>query len=375
MRHRPASTAVLFLSVLLAPPARAMARDLAFEERVKAQEAIERVYYSHQIGATKPFEEAVPRELLESKVRTYLKQTVALETTWRTALTSEALQHELQRITRSSRTPARLEEIFRALGHDAFLIQECFVRPTLVNRLARAFFSTDMRFHGRAKSRAEGLRKRVLRNPWLTPDRGIDLREVDVIRGEEPSSRSDLENGVLRLRVSRSEFERIRSSAPKRAGEVGRLVESPESFDIQVLLETSQDSLRLAAYTVEKVHWDDWWSGASQGLDEISVEPVAQTVGTTAVQSLMAKALSGDTCVEDDTWENEGLDDPPVQSDGHVALWTGNEMLIWGGIQNSPARYDPLTDTWSRLSTKNAPPGGWSPRAVWTGSEMIVWGG
>src|SRR3989441_2723948 len=172
MRHHPASTAVLFLSVLLAPPARAMARDLTFEERVKAQEAIERVYYSHQIGATKPFEEAVPRELLESKVRTYLKQTVALETTWRTALTSEALQHELQRIVRSSRTPERLEEIFQALGHDAFLIQECFVRPTLVNRLARAFFSTDTRFHGGAEGRAQGPRPRALAEPSVLPGRG-----------------------------------------------------------------------------------------------------------------------------------------------------------------------------------------------------------
>src|SRR6266849_5681129 len=49
----------------------ASARDLTFEERVKAQEAIERVYYSHQIGATKGFEEAVPRAVLEKKVRTY----------------------------------------------------------------------------------------------------------------------------------------------------------------------------------------------------------------------------------------------------------------------------------------------------------------
>ena len=38
----------------------ASARDLSFEERVKAQQAIEKVYYTHQIDAKKPFEEAVP---------------------------------------------------------------------------------------------------------------------------------------------------------------------------------------------------------------------------------------------------------------------------------------------------------------------------
>jgi hypothetical protein len=40
------------------------AREFTFEERVRAQEAIERVYYAHQIGATKPFEEAVPKAAL-----------------------------------------------------------------------------------------------------------------------------------------------------------------------------------------------------------------------------------------------------------------------------------------------------------------------
>ncbi|OLE66806.1 MAG: hypothetical protein AUG09_05670 [Acidobacteria bacterium 13_1_20CM_2_68_7] len=376
MRHRPASTALLYASLLLASQGWVMARDLTFEDRVKAQEAIERVYYSHQMGTTKPFEEAVPHDLLVRKVRTYLKQTVALQAIWQTTLTSEALQHELQRIARSSHTPGRLEELFQALGHDGFLIQECFVRPVLVNRLARNFFSTDTRFHGESKRRAEDLRKRLLRNPRTAPGQGIDLRVVDVIRGEERSSKSDMEHGVLKLRVGQSEFERIRSSAPQRAGEVGRLVETPESFDIQVLLETSQDSLRLAAYAVEKTRWDDWWNGASQGLDEFAVESVAQTLGTPAVENLGASASSGGNCVEDDTWVSEGLDDPPIQGRGHVAVWTGNEMLVWGGIfQNSAARYDPVTDTWGRLSTKNAPPAGSPSPAVWTGSEMIVWGG
>src|SRR3989454_3191835 len=108
MRHRPASTAVLFLSVLLAPPARAMARDLTFEDRVKAQEAIERVYYSHQIGATKPFEEAVPRSVVENKVRTYLKQSVALERFWQTRLTAGMLQRELERMLTRTRMPESL---------------------------------------------------------------------------------------------------------------------------------------------------------------------------------------------------------------------------------------------------------------------------
>lgn len=72
---------------------------------------------------------------------------------------------------------------------------------------------------------------------------------------------------------------------------------------------------------------------------------------------------------------------------GYSAVWTGREWIIWGGFsadRNKPeplqglangARYDPAADRWISLSTDGAP----SPRglhsAVWTGREMIIWGG
>src|SRR6266850_941359 len=75
-------------------------RALTFDDRVKAQEAIEHVYYRHQLGATKSFEEAVPRAVLEQKVRTYLKQSVALERIWNSPITAESLHRELDRMSR-----------------------------------------------------------------------------------------------------------------------------------------------------------------------------------------------------------------------------------------------------------------------------------
>ena len=122
--------ASVFLGI---PPSHA--RDLTFLERVKAQEAIERIYYSHQVGATRPFEEAVPRGVLERKVRTYLKQSLALERIWSTPVSAQSLTRELDRISQSTRFPDRLKEIFAALDNDLFLIQECFARPVLVDRL------------------------------------------------------------------------------------------------------------------------------------------------------------------------------------------------------------------------------------------------
>ena len=76
-----------------------------------------------------------------------------------------------------------------------------------------------------------------------------------------------------------------------------------------------------------------------------------------------------------DTWRP--MQGAPISRTGHDAVWTGTEMIVWGGdnADNSGAAYNPAHDTWRLLTVTNAP----SPRsgqtAVWTGGEMIVWGG
>ena len=117
----------------------ASARTLTFEERVEAQGAIERVYYSHQIGATKSFDQAVPRDVLEEKVRLYLEQSARLARDRKTPITGAMLERELARMTSATKMPARLSEIFAALNDDPFVIQECLARATLASRLTRNF--------------------------------------------------------------------------------------------------------------------------------------------------------------------------------------------------------------------------------------------
>src|SRR2546425_12027912 len=54
------------------------AHRVTFERRPLAAAAIERGYYSHRIGATRPSEAAVPRQLLARKGRTSLARSAAL---------------------------------------------------------------------------------------------------------------------------------------------------------------------------------------------------------------------------------------------------------------------------------------------------------
>ena len=40
----------------------------------------------------------------------------------------------------------------------------------------------------------------------------------------------------------------------------------------------------------------------------------------------------------------------------HTAVWTGTEMIVWGGqLINTGGRYDPATDSWKPTSAINAP--------------------
>src|SRR5689334_1422812 len=76
-------------------------------------------------------------------------------------------------------------------------------------------------------------------------------------------------------------------------------------------------------------------------------------------------------------WTPTNTTSAPSQRGAHTAVWTGSEMIIWGGWPdvNSGARYNPGTDSWVPISTMNAPAGRFDHTAVWTGTEMIVWGG
>jgi N-acetylneuraminic acid mutarotase len=85
-----------------------------------------------------------------------------------------------------------------------------------------------------------------------------------------------------------------------------------------------------------------------------------------------------------DTWTSVSLTGAPVQRAFHSCVWTGSEMIVWAGaVINSSAfigepgggRYDPVSNSWSPLSSAGAPSERGRHTTVWTGSEMIVFGG
>jgi N-acetylneuraminic acid mutarotase len=61
-------------------------------------------------------------------------------------------------------------------------------------------------------------------------------------------------------------------------------------------------------------------------------------------------------------------------------VWTGSEMLVWGGVDDQAATsfddgaaYDPKSDTWRALP--EAPLDARCAAEAWTGRELVIWGG
>ena len=89
-----------------------------------------------------------------------------------------------------------------------------------------------------------------------------------------------------------------------------------------------------------------------------------------------------------DSWRpmsNEGAPSPRVW---FVSAWTGQEYVVWGGVSEvsttnnsrsyrlgDGAAYDPQTDRWRPMATNGAPDANAGINSAWTGQEILMWGG
>jgi len=79
-------------------------------------------------------------------------------------------------------------------------------------------------------------------------------------------------------------------------------------------------------------------------------------------------------------WTTLGLAVAPGPRFNQTAIWTGTQMIIWGGYDgtnyfNDGRIYNPALNTWSAMTPYGAPTARVGHTAVWTGTQMIIWGG
>ena len=132
-----------------------------------------------------------------------------------------------------------------------------------------------------------------------------------------------------------------------------------------------------------------WTATSTTGAPEARSEHTAVWTGTDMIiwgghdGNSIAKNTGGRFDPVSNTWQTMSIVGAPQARWGHTAVWTGTEMIIWGGHSgafsfitlDTGARYNPQTDSWTLISSVNAPTARMSFPPLWTGTEMIVWGG
>jgi hypothetical protein len=378
----------LLVAPSLAAPRSPSPPDLA--RRIRAQAALEEVYWRHRVwpetnvSAKPPLREVLSEEVLRTKALDPLRKSAALETLWNRPITAAALQSEINRMVRSSHRPDMLRELFAALDDNPTLIAECLARPLVADRLVRRWYAWDQRMHETARLRAESARLRTDSVEDLVRTGGT-LDEYRVARAEDgvsdppPGTRS-LDAQAWRSVLSRLAADLGESSSgsdlpdarmlPR--GRLSPLREDEDRFYVAVVLESEANSLKVAEVAWPKRSFDDWWHEAGPGFS--ATPPLARADYIVPTPSESSCAVG--------TW-NTLHQRTPAARVGHTAVWTGSEMLVWGGYGPTAdlglpagARYDPATDEWSVMGAGAGSP---APRrdhtAVWTGTRMIVWGG
>ena len=136
---------------------------------------------------------------------------------------------------------------------------------------------------------------------------------------------------------------------------------------------------------------DSWNSVSDAGAPSVRAFPTAVWTGTEMI--VWGGETNTTTLPRDDgarynpssdSWIPMTMNQAPAGRSLHTAIWTGSEMIIWGGTSaglggyatyNSGGRYNPSQDTWTPTTLIGAPSPRFSHTAVWTDREMIVWGG
>ncbi|MFN8546779.1 MAG: hypothetical protein U0527_02095 [Candidatus Eisenbacteria bacterium] len=376
------------LAVLNVPsPARA-ARDystpLTIEDRVRLETAVERVYWEHRIwpeenrGPKPALEAVLPEASIRESVEDCLAKSAALEQYWQQPVTPLELQAEIDRMSQETKQPAVLSELFAALDNDTYLIAECLARPTLVDRRIRALYASDPRFHGLQKQEIEAELSTVSTAAALRGLRGA-YREV-LLKKAEAKGIVPEEGAGASLSLDAAEWQectaRIQGEfAGLPINRVSALHEDADRWFVLAAIDRGAESVRLATVEWRKRSFEEWWSEARPSLS------AKAAVASSAV--FFAGRQSPSPANADDTWSSTSTANAPVGRYQHTAVWTGTEMIVWGGFDgvsaflNNGGRYNPATNSWAAggTATFNAPSARQNARAVWTGTEMIVWGG
>ena len=331
---------------------------LTLAERVAYQYAIEEIYWRHRIwpkdnrGPKPRLDAMVSQRLIEHKVEEYQRksQSVAERRGW--PISVGELQIEMERMAIHTRQPEVLGELFQALGNDPLVIAECLAKPIVADRLLSTASADDV-------TNAASLVRVITAETRSLPS----IASIECADNWIPTT-------TLNAPAARQGHNAIWTGTEMIIW--GGYDGINMDFNTGGMYQPATDSwTAMSVASAPDVRWlhSTVWTGTEMIVwGGGNFEGYLNTGGRYDPIG--------------DTWIATSMVNVPIERDYHSAVWTGSEMVVWGGrgcigncILNTGGRYDPETDSWAATSTVNAPVARDRHNALWTGNEMIIWGG
>ncbi len=338
--------------------------------------------------ARPPRQAVIDDASIRARVERILKMRTALEQRYGIEITRTMLQEEGQRMIAHSKMPQRLAQMFEVLDNDPQKIASCILMPQLVERLMRDHYAWDAELHSGLKKEARlalAQRQHLPVNAGSLAQEHWLLIKPETATGALNSRAASLEKAFRQLVLNSHQFgiewqryAKLKQAYAERLKTApSALRETRRGFVYEEVLDLQQDQIAVHAWVWPKRAFDDWWAEEAENwpADNATVAAVDLPVFSSQANA-------------DDSWRSGTERNAPVGRLGHTSVWTGNELIVWGGsggeltdagleidYLNDGGRYDPATDTWREISTSGAPVKRFGHSAVWTGTEMIIWGG
>lgn len=371
----------LLITAMLQLCAAAHAKDAAaildLDARVACHAAIEKVRWDNRIwpkgnpGQKPTFSEMVSPDWLQEQALDSVRMTQAAKQIYDISITSRLLQQELNRMVAHSRDPDGLAKLFAAVKNDPNKVVECLVRPLVVKRLLKNAFSADDSVHGPQKQQLHSkLRSQSAKRVALTTSgktHAYTALHPDLPSSDSPQETQVSANTWAQLKASWQNH----SKNHHNAASLEALQESPTSFFVRNVQRVDAKRFRVTTTYWPKTRFSTWWTANKQSiptqLPKTKKHPYELPAFDAKADGIGAQNLHEEWIVD-----YQGLS----PRSGHKAVWTGSEMIVWGGYShNDGAIYSPATDSWRPISSAGAPTSRSRFTAIWTGTEMIIWGG
>lgn len=285
-----ARTLRILLVAIFLPCALAAADVLS--ESLDDRAAIERVYHNHRTGTKPPFEQAMPRAMLEQLAQGDRHKEVVLLKVYQVTVTPEMVEAEVRRIETTTRAPEMLAEIKQALGGDPARFARGMARPIVVERILRQRFENDDALHAGQRATAEKARQQLLAKeafegmhestwelgsrpaedaapvtpslPPSTPNSQLSTSSIysneATAQVAQPLGGSQEKPGERKLYFEDldPELQKVLRVQLQKPGDVSAVIETPTAFLVFQAKEKSATALTASCLTVPKRGYDEW---------------------------------------------------------------------------------------------------------------------